>query len=125
MFNSTYKFTLLLLFVSGLVAAPTFATGLPNGFPSIGEYHNLGTVDSIEKYKSRIVVNDQEYILPNNVVVHTSNNNIGSLRNVRTGKSVGVFTTGGSNTSLSNISEIWVFPRGYTIDKNSIRREDN
>jgi len=125
MSNSIYKFTLLFLFVGGLMATPTFGAALPGGFPGIGDFHNLGTVDSIEKYKSRIVVNDQEYVLPSNVVVHTSNGSIGNLRNLRTGRSVGIFTIGDSNTSLSSVSEIWVFPRGYTVDENSISRKDD
>lgn len=123
MFNSIYKFIPMLLLVCGLMATPAFAAKLPSGYPDIKDYENLGTVDSIEKSKSRIVVNDQEYILPIGVVVHTPRKKIGSLRDVRKGNKVGVIADSGSKISLPSITAIWVLPRNFSIDADTRNQE--
>ncbi len=124
MFNSIYKYTLLLLLVCGWVATPAFAAKLPSGYPDIQDYQNLGTVDSMMTSKNRIVVNDQEYILPSGVIVHTPRKKIASLRDVRKGKQVGVIAKSGSATSLPSVLEIWVFPRNFTVDADAISPEE-
>ncbi len=124
MFNSIYKITLLSLLICGWAATPAFAANnLPSGYPDIKDYENLGTVDSIEQSKSRIVVNDQDYILPTDVTVHTPGNMTGSLRDVRKGNKVGVIADSGSKTSLPSITAIWVFPSGFSIDADA-RNQD-
>jgi len=126
MFNSDHKVTrLLFLLLSAAIATTTIAAPLPGGYPQIKEFQNLGSIGSIEKFGGKIVVNDQEYNLPKSVVVYASGGKLGTLRDLRTGKSVGLFSDSGSDESFPRVSEIWIFPRGYKIDVDSFNPKED
>jgi len=123
MTNSIVKIASLLLLAYGLALVPAFAAGLPKGYPDIGEFQNIGPVDSVSLVRQTIIINDHEYMLTPNIVVHKSAKKTGSLRDVRVGKKVGLFASAGDTESMPVISEIWVLPRNFSINTAEISYE--
>ena len=91
------------------------AANLPAGYPKQNEFQSIGTVDSIMSRQKLIVINDQEYILPENIIIVTPGKKNSRLRDVRLGRTAGIFFTEGSETSMPKVTEIWVLPRNFVV----------
>lgn len=115
MYKPYYKSVFILLLLTGLLCSTSYAANLPAGYPKQNEFQSIGTVDSVTTRKKLIVINDQEYIVPDNIIVVTPNKKSSSLRDVRPGKIAGIFFTEGNDTSMPKVTEIWVMPRNFVI----------
>jgi hypothetical protein len=110
MYKSYYKSVFILFLLTGLLCSTSYAANLPAGYPKQNEFQSIGTVDSVTTRKKLIVINDQEYIVPENIIVVTPRKRNSSLRDVRLGRTAGIFFTEGSETSMPKVTEIWVLP---------------
>jgi len=115
MYKSYYKSVFILLLLIGLLCSTSYAANLPAGYPKQSEFQSIGTVDSVTARQKLVVINDQEYIVPENIIVVTPDKKNSSLRDVRLGRTAGIFFTEGSETSMPKVTEIWVLPRNFVV----------
>jgi hypothetical protein len=111
--NSISNRTVILFILLGSLLSPVFAANLPSGYPKLNEFQRTGTVDSLNFRAKKIVIGDQEFIIPANIIVVTPNKKNSTLRDIRLGKTAGIFFNAGTAERMPIVNEIWVLPRNF------------
>lgn len=103
----TLQLTLVALSLLVTVTASRADT-LPDYYPKT--FAIFGTLSGIDARSQTISINDQGQRYDVNINVHTQTRQLSSLKDLRTGMTVGASQTGGRD---SRITEIWVLPKSY------------
>lgn len=89
-----------------LAAAIALAQALPSYYP---EKARTAKIDAINPDGRRIVINDAEYLLADNVVIHAPRAYSIAASRLNPGMTVAIKTTGNRL-----ITEMWVYPQQYS-----------
>ncbi len=95
------------LAVGLLVMTASFAQNFPSYYPKEG-FQRVGTVDALYAEENRVVIDDVEYLIADELVVHALNAYSVSSARLRPGIKVG-FKQRGNRV----ISEFWLLPINY------------
>jgi len=105
--------TVLLFILLGGLLSHVFAANLPSGYPKLNEFQSMGSVDSLNIRTNKIVIGDQEFIIPANIIIVTPDKKNSTLRDIRVGKTAGIFFNAGTPERMPILNEIWVLPRNF------------
>jgi len=112
-FNHAIASLIMLVAFAGTGLNPVFAANLPSGYPALNEFQSIGIVDSLEARANKIVIDDQEFTISSNVIIVVPNKRNSSVRDIRTGKTTGIFFSDGTVEEMPVVNEIWVFPLNF------------
>lgn len=111
----------LICLVAGMAATSIHAAQLPSHYPDDG-FDRIGTIETISFETRKIIVNDVEYLLSDDVVLHSRSSSSDSLGRLIKGSKLGFnFTRAGKQRY---IREIWLLPSSYTPTEDSIKSYD-
>lgn len=116
------KFILRLIGLSAaLTVAQVNAGNLPSGYPADG-FDRIGVVESVDFNTRKIVVNDVEYTLRSDVVLHSKSSASDSLGRLIPGSKLGLnfMRSGGQRY----ISEMWLLPSTFQPSEKHIKSYD-
>ncbi len=98
-----FALTLVLL----LTVAVAGAGNLPAYYPD--SFNRIGTIDGVNLAKRVIIVNDSQYYLSDNMVIHTQANEFDTMGTLSKGTTVG-FRVLNAGSGRPLIPEIWTLP---------------
>ncbi|MEE8342891.1 MAG: hypothetical protein V3R51_03735 [Gammaproteobacteria bacterium] len=83
------------------------AGNLPAYYPDT--FNRIGTIDGFNLAKRAIIINDSQYYLSDNMVIHTQANEFDTMDKLSKGTTVG-FRVLNAGSGRPLIPEIWVLP---------------
>ena len=105
--NMNKTITRLVLMLVLLTVTVAGAGNLPAYYPD--SFNRIGTIDGFNLEKRAIIVNDSQYYLSDNMVIHTQSNEFDTMDKLGKGVTVG-FRVLNAGSGRPLVPEIWVLP---------------
>ncbi|HHZ88191.1 MAG TPA: hypothetical protein EYN73_10230 [Chromatiaceae bacterium] len=93
-----------------LTSIAVSAKGLPENYPA--QFDHSGSIGRIDVNSGYIVIQDTQFRLPQNIMVHTPNGKKQTAHRIKVGARVGALIDR-SRPSMPIVTDLWILPKNH------------